>query len=149
VLFIKVSVRTYRSVSPFGYPQGTFKVHSMNTHSTLTVRQYCILFPYTYLCHFMTIPCLDCERCRGQCYWNRVKAVWPSSDWTMTVHTGSIWRRHWEDSCSVNWWEGLSVAAVATSDSFVMLLLIVAMCIAHQMYTDINKVFGLNLQYCM
>jgi hypothetical protein len=121
--------------------------HSAYTHSTLTVRQYCTIFPYIYFLQSVTVPCLDCEGYRGQCYWNRVKAVWLSGDWNVTVSTGSIRPWRWEGSCSVNRWEVLPVAAVAIADSCLMLLLNVAMCIVHQMYTDISYLFGqLDLQ---
>jgi hypothetical protein len=139
-----ISCRTY---STFQVCACTLSVHSQYTHITLNIRQYFIIFPYIYLRQSVTVQCLDCEGYRGKCYWNRVKAVWLSGDWNVTVCTGSIRPWRWADSCSVNRWEGLTVAAVAIADSCLILLLNVAMCIAHQMYTDISYLFGqLNLQ---
>jgi hypothetical protein len=145
------------------YTHITLTVHSQYTHSTPTVytqyTQYTqlytqftpkltqhFMFPYIYLRHVVAVPYLDCEPYRGQCYWKRVKAVWLSGDWNVTVSTGSIRPWLWEDTCSVTRWEGLLVAAVAIADSCLILLLNVAMCIAHQMHTDISYLFGqLNL----
>jgi hypothetical protein len=106
----------------------TLREDSRYTHATLTVRsrsQNTVYFPMFTSVSWWPYRVWGCEGYRGRCYWKRVKAVWPSGDWNVTVRTGSIRAWRWEDSCSVNWWGGLSVASVGTADSCVMLLLIV------------------------
>jgi hypothetical protein len=95
------------------------------------------------------LPSLYCGGYRGQCYWNRVKAVWLSGDWNVTVSTGSIRPWRWEDSCLVKWKEGLPVAAVATADSCLMYLVTV-WCVLHTKLTLISVniwAVGLTVRY--